>query len=214
MKLIAQLFLFIILGVLLSIDNKGYAGEQNPGAYIDTGKGTIIVELYPRKAPETVKNFIAYAKDGFYDGTIFHRVIENFMIQGGGFTSDMQQKKPTYPPIKNESKNELGNERGTIAMARTNDPHSATSQFFINHKNNFSLDYQKGGWGYAVFGKVVSGMDVVDKIAKVKTKTVDHHENVPEDAVVIEKIEIKEAPGPGLIDKIKDKLRKFFRDNM
>ena len=132
----------------------------------------------------TVKNFIRYAEEGFYDGTIFHRVIPNFMIQGGGFKSDMQQKK-THEQIVNEAKNGLKNDRGTIAMARTNDPNSATAQFFINHRNNDSLNYSPQNPGYAVFGKVIEGMDVVDKIAAVKTSQKGPHGDVPVEPVVI-----------------------------
>lgn len=136
---------------------------------LQTNMGDIVIELDDAAAPVTVKNFLAYVNGGFYDGTIFHRVIRNFMIQGGGFTADMSRKQ-TNPPIVNEGSNGLKNNRGTISMARTNDPHSATSQFFINHKDNASLNYVAGGSpGYAVFGKVVQGMDVVDEIAGVQT---------------------------------------------
>jgi cyclophilin family peptidyl-prolyl cis-trans isomerase len=136
---------------------------------MQTSKGDITLELDAQKAPGTVKNFLAYVDEGFYDGTIFHRVIKDFMIQGGGFTPDLRQKK-AHDPIENEAKNGLKNLRGSVAMARTSDPHSATAQFFINHKDNAFLDYPgQDGWGYAVFGKVVSGMDVVDAIAAVPT---------------------------------------------
>lgn len=147
---------------------------------ISTSSGDIKLELYEKKAPITVANFLSYVSDGFYDGTIFHRVINNFMIQGGGFTADMNQK-PTKPPIKNEADNGLKNERGTIAMARTAVVDSATSQFFINHKDNAFLDNGARDFGYAVFGKVVDGMEVVDKIAAVRTKTGD----VPVETVTI-----------------------------
>jgi len=147
---------------------------------ISTSSGDIKLELYEKKAPITVANFLSYASDGFYDGTIFHRVINNFMIQGGGFTADMSQK-PTKPPIKNEADNGLKNERGTIAMARTAVVDSATSQFFINHKDNAFLDNGARDFGYAVFGKVVDGMEVVDKIAAVRTKAGD----VPVETVTI-----------------------------
>ena len=147
---------------------------------ISTSSGDIKLELYEKKAPITVANFLSYASDGFYDGTIFHRVINNFMIQGGGFTADMKQK-PTKPPIKNEADNGLKNERGTIAMARTAVVDSATSQFFINHKDNAFLDNGARDFGYAVFGKVVDGMEVVDKIAAVRTKAGD----VPVETVTI-----------------------------
>ncbi|RMG33298.1 MAG: peptidyl-prolyl cis-trans isomerase [Gammaproteobacteria bacterium] len=158
---------------------------------IKTNKGDITVTLYPDKAPKTVANFLRYVDEGFYDGTIFHRVIPGFMIQGGGLTPDMQ-KKPTHDPIENEAKNGLKNVRGAIAMARTRAPHSATSQFFINHRDNPNLDYPSfDGWGYAVFGKVTKGMDVVDAIAAVKTTTRNGRKNVPVEPVIIESIRRK-----------------------
>ncbi|MEF8874377.1 MAG: peptidylprolyl isomerase [Candidatus Thermoplasmatota archaeon] len=169
---------------------------MSPKAEIETDRGTIEVELFQDEAPETVDNFIKYAEDGFYDGLIFHRVIENFMVQGGGFLPGMEKKEPTYDPIKNEAeKSGHRNERGTIAMARTSDPHSATSQFFINHKDNGKLDWDKSrdGWGYCVFGEVISGMDVVDDIASVSTKTVAGHDDVPEEDVIIQKVDITES---------------------
>ncbi len=161
-------------------------------ATIDTSMGTITLELNEDKAPETVRNFVKYAEDGHYDGTIFHRVIDGFMIQGGGFTKAMNQK-PTREPIRNEAMNGLKNERGTIAMARTMIVDSATSQFFINLVDNSFLDFSAPtpqGFGYAVFGKVVDGMSVVDSIAKVKTGFSGPHQNVPEEAIVIKKITI------------------------
>ena len=154
--------------------------------------GTITLELDEAKAPATVANFAQYAKDGHYDGTIFHRVIDGFMIQGGGFTRDMNQKK-TREPVRNEAMNGLKNKRGTIAMARTMVVDSATSQFFINLVDNDFLDFQSPtpqGFGYAVFGKVVSGMEVVDAIAKVKTGSAGPHQNVPETPVVIRKVTV------------------------
>ena len=159
-------------------------------ATIETTKGTITLELDEEKAQATVANFAEYARSGFYDGTIFHRVIDGFMIQGGGFTRDMNQKE-TREPIMIESMNGLGNVRGTIAMARTMDPNSATSQFFINLVDNDFLNFTaptRQGYGYAVFGKVVDGLEVVDDIAKVRTGSVGPYENVPEDAVVIKKV--------------------------
>ena len=152
-----------------------------------TNKGVIDIELDHEHAPKSSANFEQYVRDGFYDGTIFHRVIKGFMIQGGGMTASLREKG-TRAPIKNEADNGLANERGTIAMARTMDPHSATAQFFINLVDNDFLNYSApvpSGWGYCVFGKVVEGMDVVDKIAKVKTKSVGMHENVPTDMVLI-----------------------------
>ena len=161
-------------------------------ATIETSMGSITLELDAAKAPVTVKNFCDYAKGGHYNGTIFHRVIDGFMIQGGGFTAAMDQK-PTNAPIKNEATNGLSNARGTIAMARTQVVDSATSQFFINLTDNTFLDHRGAdprGFGYAVFGKVTDGMDVVDKIAKVKTRSVGYYENVPEEAVTIRKVHI------------------------
>jgi peptidyl-prolyl cis-trans isomerase B (cyclophilin B) len=161
-------------------------------ATIDTNMGTITLELNEEKAPETVRNFVKYAEDGHYDGTIFHRVIDGFMIQGGGFTKAMNQK-PTREPIRNEAMNGLKNERGTIAMARTMVVDSATSQFFINLVDNAFLDFSSPtpqGFGYAVFGKVIDGMNVVDSIAKVKTGFSGPHQNVPEEPIVIKKITI------------------------
>ena len=163
-------------------------------ATIETSMGTITVELDDAKAPITVKNFIDYVKSGHYDGTIFHRVIDGFMIQGGGFTKDMNQKE-TRAPIKNEAANGLKNARGTLAMARTMVVDSATSQFFINLVDNDFLDYRGPDprmFGYAVFGKVTDGMEVVDRIAKVKTGFAGPHQNVPEEPVVIRKVHLVE----------------------
>lgn len=156
---------------------------------MDTTLGAIVLELSPDKAPATVKNFLNYAQSGFYDGTIFHRVIPGFMIQGGGFEPGMKRKKATYP-IKNESDNGLSNVRGTIAMARTDDPHSATAQFFINQENNTSLDYRAGQWGYTVFGQVISGLEVVDRIAAVDTSPYGYFMDVPKQLVVIQKVTV------------------------
>lgn len=156
----------------------------NTQVIFSTNRGDITIELYADKAPITVKNFLAYVDDGFFNGTIFHRVIPNFMIQGGGFTKDMQQK-PTKPPIKNEADNGLRNSRGTLAMARTQVVDSATGQFFINLADNGFLDNGVRDFGYAVFGKVVGGMDVVDKIAAVQTTTKGGHQNVPVEPVVV-----------------------------
>ena len=149
--------------------------------------GDIVIELDEEKAPVTTENFLNYVRDGFYDGTIFHRVIPNFMIQGGGFNDQMMQKM-TQDPVKNEADNGLTNDRGTIAMARTQDPDSATAQFFINHKDNAFLNHTSPdvqGWGYCVFGKVTEGMDVVDAIAAVSTTNRSGHSDVPEDVIVI-----------------------------
>lgn len=163
----------------------------NPEVEFDTTAGVIKLELYPDSAPKTVENFLRYVKDGHYNGTQFHRVIDGFMIQGGGFDKDMRQK-PTQAPIKNEAANGLRNDKYTLAMARTSDPNSATAQFFINVKDNDFLNYSAPtpqGWGYAVFGKVVEGQDTVDKIAKVATGNRGMHQNVPSEPVVIEKAE-------------------------
>jgi cyclophilin family peptidyl-prolyl cis-trans isomerase len=165
----------------------------NPHAVIHTSMGDIQLELFADQAPGSVENFIRYANDGFYDGTIFHRVISHFMIQGGGFTTGME-KKPTREPIKNEADNGLSNKRGTVAMARTNDPHSATAQFFINVQDNMNLDHSGGAnsrnWGYAVFAKVTEGMDVVEEIRFVETTTFPPFSDVPKEPVVIERVEI------------------------
>lgn len=161
---------------------------------METNMGTIVLELDAEKAPVSVENFVEYAKSGHYDGTIFHRVIPGFMIQGGGFEPGMSQKD-TRDPIKNEADNGLENDTGTIAMARTPDPDSATSQFFINVKDNDFLNYRSStpqGWGYAVFGKVVEGMDVVKKIEAVSTGRSGMHQDVPVEDVVIEKVAIVE----------------------
>jgi peptidyl-prolyl cis-trans isomerase A (cyclophilin A) len=155
-----------------------------------TTLGNIEVELYADKAPVSAANFLAYADAGFFDGTIFHRVIPNFMIQGGGFTADMNQKS-TRAPIRNEADNGLLNERGTLAMARTSDPNSATAQFFINLTKNGFLDHGGRDFGYAVFGKVVSGMDVVDRIAAVPTGNQGPHQNVPTTPIVVQSVKRK-----------------------
>ena len=161
---------------------------------LKTNHGDITLELFADKAPKTVENFLSYVKDGFYDGTIFHRVIDGFMIQGGGMTPDLEQKT-TKDPIENEANNGVANTAGTIAMARTNDPHSATAQFFINVKDNDFLNFSSesmNGWGYCVFGKVTAGMDVVEKIKNVKTGNYGYHQDVPVEAVVIENAVVSE----------------------
>ena len=166
------------------------AQAQNPHVEMRTSMGVITLELYPQNAPETVKNFLQYVKDGFYSGTIFHRVISDFMIQGGGFTADLAQKK-TRDPVKHEGGNGLRNQVGSIAMARTADPHSGTSQFFINVVDNQMLDFRGPGpqeIGYTVFGRVTSGLDVVNKIRNVQTATKGSHQNVPVQTVLIERV--------------------------
>ncbi|HTJ97248.1 MAG TPA: peptidylprolyl isomerase [Rhodocyclaceae bacterium] len=170
------------------------ASAANPQLEIKTNQGTITVELFADKAPKTTANFLKYAKDGFYNGTIFHRVINRFMIQGGGFTPDMNEKT-TRSPIENEAPDGsvvgLRNVTGTLAMARTGNPHSATAQFFINNKDNPGLDYPNpDGWGYAVFGKVTKGMDVVFKISAVQTTNKSGFENVPVTPIIIESVTI------------------------
>ena len=159
-----------------------------------TSMGTIVLQLNPEKAPDTVKNFLEYAKEGFYDGTIFHRVIDNFMIQGGGMEPGIKEK-PNRTPIQNEASNGLSNTRGTIAMARTPNPHSATSQFFINVADNTFLDFKSptaDGYGYCVFGEVVEGMDVVDAIKNVATTSQGMHQDVPKEDVVITRVEVED----------------------
>jgi cyclophilin family peptidyl-prolyl cis-trans isomerase len=180
--------LFVMLAALLAAAT---AFAADPQVEIKTNMGTITLELYPDKAPKTVENFLQYVRDDHYRGTIFHRVIPGFMIQGGGFNVDFVQK-PMRAPVQNEAKNGLKNDAGTIAMARTSDPHSATAQFFINLKNNDALNYPgQDGWGYAVFGKVVKGMDVVNKIAAVETGPgMPPHRDVPRKPVVIEDAKI------------------------
>lgn len=175
----------LVAGLLLAA--QAWAG---PSVEMTTSLGKIVIELNQEKAPESVENFLQYVKSGFYAGTIFHRVMPGFMIQGGGFDEKMLQK-PTRMSVRNEAKNGLSNARGTIAMARTNAPHSATAQFFINHVDNKNLDHPSfDGWGYAVFGKVTQGMDVVDKIAKVATGNSGMHQNVPLTPVVIEGVKL------------------------
>jgi len=187
----------VALGLGVGPSSSAVAGQgqgERPVVVLDTSAGAITLELYPEKAPITVENFLKYVDDGFYDNLIFHRVIPGFMIQGGGMTDKMDEKAEKRPPIKNESGKGLSNERGTVAMARTNNPNSATCQFFINHADNPNLDNYGGG--YAVFGKVIDGMDVVDKIAKVATTTRGGHENVPVTPIYIKSAKRK-AKGSG-----------------
>ncbi len=184
--------------VLLLLAMSG-AWAQNPRVEFKTSMGSFALELYTDKAPKTVANFIQYVKSGFYNGTIFHRVIDGFMIQGGGFEPGMREKT-TRAPIENEAglalKAGLKNELGTVAMARTPDPHSASAQFFINVRDNGFLDYREPsprGFGYAVFGRVVEGMDTVLRISKAPTTTVEQHQNVPQRPIVIESVTLKPA---------------------
>uniref|UniRef100_Q31H56 Peptidyl-prolyl cis-trans isomerase n=1 Tax=Hydrogenovibrio crunogenus (strain DSM 25203 / XCL-2) TaxID=317025 RepID=Q31H56_HYDCU len=181
---------FITLFLSFFSINSLAADKNNPQVLIQTNMGNIVIELYPDKAPETVENFLRYVNEGFYDGTIFHRVIPNFMIQGGGFTPDMT-KKLTHNPIHNEADNGLRNRIGTVAMARTNDPHSASSQFFINVAQNTFLDFREKtprAYGYAVFGRVIKGMKVVNHIRNVKTGFHNGMGDVPVNSVVMTKV--------------------------
>ena len=188
-----------LLATAAALSLAGFAALAGTQVQITTSLGPITLELADDQAPKSVANFLQYARDGFYNGTIFHRVIGDFMIQGGGFTTDLEQK-PTRPPVPNEADSGLKNLRGTVAMARTNDPNSATAQFFINVQDNPPLDHRAPtpqGWGYAVFGKVISGMDTVDKIRQVPTTTRGpggRFGNVPITPVVIETITVLPAP--------------------
>jgi cyclophilin family peptidyl-prolyl cis-trans isomerase len=183
--------LYGALAILLSVGSAGAAGPkaaEPQQVEMSTSKGKIVLELYADKAPQTVKNFLMYVDSRFYDNTIFHRVIPSFMIQGGGFTGDLQRKSATGSAIKNEADNGLKNDRGTIAMARTGDPHSATAQFFINSKNNDFLNFKRKdvqGWGYAVFGRVVKGIQVVDTISQAATGVRGPYRDVPIEPIVI-----------------------------
>ncbi len=177
--LLGGLCMALTLGQITSAE-----AADNPRVTVETSMGTMVLELYPEKAPVTVKNFLAYVDAGFYDGIIFHRVIPGFVIQGGGFDVKME-KKSNNPPIKNEADNGLRNLRATLSMARTQDINSATSQFFINLKNNSNLDHSGNNFGYAVFAKVVKGVSTIDKIAAVKTTTKGHYRDVPAEPVII-----------------------------
>ena len=181
------------IALLLTINSNVFAA--NPKVRMETTKGTVIIELYADKAPKTVENFLRYVNDGKYEGTVFHRVIKGFMNQGGGFTPDFK-KVDTFSPIQNEADNGLENSRGTIAMARTGDPHSATNQFFINTVDNAFLNHSSKtprGWGYCVFGTVVDGMDVMDRIAKIPTgQGGPFRQDVPQEEVLIQKVSVVE----------------------
>ena len=169
------------------------APKNEPVVEVKTSMGDFTVRLDAQRAPITVKNFLAYVDEGFYDGTVFHRVIDGFMIQGGGFTEDLKQKKATHPAIVNEARGGLSNQRGTIAMARTNDPHSATCQWYVNTVDNDFLDARnaRDGWGYTVFGRVIKGMDVIDRISAVKTGMRRGMNDVPLETVKILSVKIK-----------------------
>ena len=179
--------LLLSLTLVLSLVSNAWAENSNPLVEMQTNLGSITLELFPEQSPETVKNFLSYVDEGFYEGLIFHRTIAGFMIQGGGFTQDMTQKTPK-DPIQNESQNGLSNKPGTIAMARTRHPHSATSQFFINAVNNRNLDAYGNRFGYAVFGRVTEGMDLVKQISRTRTAPKAGHRDVPVEPIVIEKI--------------------------
>lgn len=189
-RIIRTLAMFFVLGASVS----ALAAEPGQQVQMETSMGVIVIELDTTAAPQTTANFLRYVGDGFYDDTIFHRVIKSFMIQGGGFTPQMQ-RKATRSPVVNEADNRLKNNAGTIAMARTNDPHSATSQFFINVKDNDFLNHVEKnarGWGYCVFGRVIKGMEVVHAIENVKTTTRFGHGDVPVEPVIIKKVSVLE----------------------
>ncbi|ATX82674.1 peptidylprolyl isomerase/peptidyl-prolyl cis-trans isomerase A (cyclophilin A)/peptidyl-prolyl cis-trans isomerase B (cyclophilin B) [Mariprofundus ferrinatatus] len=191
MKLLMKSLVFAM--IFASAVGMASAEDARRHVEIQTTKGSIEIELYADRAPETVNNFLRYALAAAYDGTVFHRVIPGFMIQGGGFEADFRER-PTASPIRNEADNGLKNLRGTLAMARTGDPHSATSQFFINLKDNGFLDFRSrnmNGWGYAVFGKVTKGMDVVDEISMVQTTSVRQYDDVPVVPVVIKGVTVR-----------------------
>jgi peptidyl-prolyl cis-trans isomerase B (cyclophilin B) len=186
MKILFRYLAPLLLAVL-SFSTHAEGGNVLPQVKLETNYGVIVIELNAEKAPNTVANFLSYVNDGFYDGTIFHRVIKDFMVQGGGFTEEFVQKTPKAP-IKNEANNGLSNVRGSLAMARTGDPHSATAQFFINTVDNNFLDFRGesgAAWGYAVFGQVIEGMDVVDTIRAVSTGNQNGHGDVPNEIVMI-----------------------------
>jgi len=184
-----------LFALLLALLITPAALAANPKVELKTSLGAVVIELYPENAPKTVENFVQYVKGGFYDGTIFHRVIPGFMAQGGGFTPNFQQK-PARPAIRNEAGNGLRNAIGTVAMARTADPHSATAQFFINVADNDFLDFKspdEKGYGYTVFGRVTSGMDVVQKMIQVPTASAGPHQNVPRQPIIIERARLLES---------------------
>ncbi len=196
----SRLCLWLGLAVCLCLNSgveaKAVKSKQNPRVEVVTNMGRFELELYPKKAPATVKNFLKYVNDGFYDNTIFHRVINGFMIQGGGFEEGLK-KKPTRKPIMNESHNKLSNVLGTIAMARTNDPHSATAQFYINVANNTFLNYASAEQpGYCVFGTVYKGLDVIQDIKQVDVETNGMYQNVPKIPVIIKRVRVISKKGP------------------
>jgi cyclophilin family peptidyl-prolyl cis-trans isomerase len=184
--------LMLLLTTTLSFATENLMSDSSSKVKFTTSLGEIVIQLNPEKAPVSSANFLTYVNEGFYNGTIFHRIIPGFMAQGGGFDTDFNQKT-THDPIKNEADNGLPNKRGTIAMARTNVPDSATAQFFINYKDNSFLNYSSptaSGWGYAVFGEVIEGMDIVDEMAKQPTGNRGGHQDVPKTDIIIEKAEV------------------------
>ncbi|MBO4312732.1 MAG: peptidyl-prolyl cis-trans isomerase [Desulfovibrio sp.] len=191
-RIICVLCLAIAFAAMACLCGQARAASPAPVVKLETSMGEILIQLDPQKAPISTDNFLQYVKSGHYNGTVFHRVIKDFMIQGGGLTADLKEKK-AHAPIRNEANNGLRNQKYTIAMARTSDPHSATAQFFINTRDNAFLDY-KGqtpqGWGYAVFGKVISGKKVVDMIEKVATTKKGHYDDVPVSPVIIKKASV------------------------
>ncbi len=191
-KIILALMLFLTTTISFATENK--MSDTQTKVKLTTSLGDIVIQLNSEKAPISTENFLTYVKEGFYSGTIFHRIIPGFMAQGGGFDIDFKQKE-VHAAIKNEANNGLKNTRGTLAMARTPDPDSATAQFFINYKDNSFLDYSSStaqGWGYAVFAEVIEGMDVVDAMAKAATGSRGGHQDVPKENIIIEKAEIIE----------------------
>ena len=187
--------LFLLFGMMVLVGMVKADGGDSPRVVVETNKGNFVIALDAENAPISTENFLGYVESGYYDGTVFHRVIDGFMIQGGGFTQDMAQKD-TQGTIQNEADNGVKNKRGTVAMARRPDPHSATAQFFVNIADNDFLDHRSKnaqGWGYAVFGQVVEGMDAVDAIAKVKTGQHGPMGDVPTESVVIQKVYVEEA---------------------
>lgn len=198
MKKLLPLFLLLLVTACNAdtAENAPAAPADNgPKVLLQTSMGEIVIQLYPEEAPQSVTNFLRYVDEGFYDGTIFHRIIDGFMVQGGGFTAAME-KKQTHAPILNEADNGLRNTIGTIAMARTMEPHSATSQFFINVANNSNLDFREKtprAWGYTVFGRVIQGMDVIKAIKSVPTTTKGMHRDVPQQDIIITKAERLES---------------------
>jgi peptidyl-prolyl cis-trans isomerase B (cyclophilin B) len=195
LKTKGYLIMMICLTTMMAVaPSDGSAADHQPKVLLVTSNGDIVVQLDAEKAPKTTRNFLSYVKEGFYEGTVFHRVIKGFMVQGGGMTEDMQTKR-TVSPIENEADNGLKNTRGTLAMARTPDPHSATAQFFINTADNDFLNFKSktpNGWGYCVFGQVVEGMDVVDAIEQSATGSRGGHQDVPVEPIIIEKVSVVE----------------------